>query len=189
MTGNFTDGVVSKAIVEVNVLDVNDVCPRFQESKYTVYHTEPLWVDTVVAMTSVIDPDTVGNVTYTLTGESGYVIDSHGVIRTDRTIQTDSKITKRSYTFNVRVNDEVCSGNTEVELVLRKIVVNSYLFGEPYYRFQLSEFVKVGRVVHRFSNVGGHIGTYALDELSAFFAMNATTGQYFISIHYRSIIL
>lgn len=178
VTANFTDGVVSKAIVEVHVLDRNDVCPKFSQNVYTVYQTEPMRDGLVIALTGVTDGDETGNLTYSIvSGDSRFIIGSDGIIRANATIETDTMLTRINYPINIRVSDGNCHDDASVDVVSKKIVVNSYLFGEPYYVFQMSEFEEVGTIIHRFSNVGGHKGLYTLEELTPFFKMNATTGK------------
>lgn len=188
VTANFTDGVVSKAIVEVNVLDVNDECPKFSQSVYTVYHTEPMENGLIIALTDVTDGDSSGKLTYSIvSGDNRFIIGSDGILRANATIETETLLTLTTYPINIRVSDGNCQDNARVDVISKKIVVNSYLFGEPYYIFQLSEFENIGRVIHRFSNIGGHKGTYRVEEQTPFFAMNASTGKYYSYIYHLFI--
>ena len=82
ISANFTDGTVALADVEVIVEDVNDNCPRFTQTEFVTHHTEPIAKDTIVALTSVVDVDTVGQLTYTVIGDPHFTIDSQGRIIT-----------------------------------------------------------------------------------------------------------
>ena len=178
ISANFTDGVYALADVEVIVEDVNDVCPKFTSSEYIVYHTEPMAKDLLVAVTSINDPDTVGSILYTMTGNNKFTIDNKGYIWTNTLINDNvTKLPELEYNLNVIVTDGVCSDTTRIRVVASKILIHNYLL-EPYYLFEISENQPAPFEVDKFTNKGGFADAkYYLLEVNEHFEMNADTGN------------
>ena len=178
ISANFTDGTVALADVEVIVEDVNDNCPSFGTTEYTVYHTEPMVKDLLVAATSVLDTDTVGTLSYSLSGDSQFSIDQQGRIFTNKVVNdVVHKLDNKLYELTASVSDGRCSANTKIKVVATKILVDLYRFNEPYYRFEIGEEQTVEFTISSFNNKGGFPAKYYLIENTSLFAVNETTGQ------------
>ena len=179
ITATFTDGTVAKADVEVIVEDVNDNCPRFTDTQITVFHTEPIAKDVLVAITNLVDVDTVGTISYTLSGNSQFSIDSKGRI-TANTVVNDivRRIPEGEYDLTAIAFDGRCSASTKIKVKTTKVLVDLYQFDEPFYVYTIGEEQPVPFTINDFNNKGGFLGaTYHLVDDSPIFKVNATTGQ------------
>lgn len=178
ISANFTDGTVAMADVEVIVEDVNDVCPVFASAEYLVKHTEPMAKDLLVAMTNVNDQDTVGALSYSLSGDNQFRIDDKGRIYTNSIINdVNFKLDLKIYNLVATVSDGRCSHTTKIKVEATKILLNLYQFSEPYYRYIIGEEQARPFTVAQFQNVGGFPGKYSLLENEAkVFAINETSG-------------
>lgn len=180
ISATFADGTVAQADVEVIVEDVNDNCPRFNSTEITVFHTEPIAKDVLVAITSMIDVDTVGTITYTLTGNSQFSIDSKGRIFANTVINDNvRRIPEKEYDLTASVFDGRCSASTKIKVKTTKVLVDLYQFDEPFYVYRIGEEQSIPFTINVFNNKGGFMdATYHLVDDSPTFKVNASTGQY-----------
>uniref|UniRef100_A0A7M5X211 Cadherin domain-containing protein n=2 Tax=Clytia hemisphaerica TaxID=252671 RepID=A0A7M5X211_9CNID len=178
ISANFTEGTVALADVEVIVEDINDNCPRFTETEIVTHHTEPIAKDTIVALTTVNDVDTVGQITYTLVGDPHFTIDNQGRVITSQLVNDEvRRLNARTYELTATVFDGRCSHSTRIKIMSTKILLDLYRFAEPYYYYEIGEEQKVPFLINRFRNVGGFPAKYYLLESNDHFSLNETTGE------------
>ena len=178
VTAKFTDGVSASVAIIVNVLDTNDRCPTFENKLLAAQHTEPLVPGLLVAKTVVVDPDTVGKLTYSITGDNRFIVNNKGEITMNTRLETSSRMLFTTYNLDVTATDGRCSDNAKVIVTVNKIVVGSYLFPQPFYQRTISENQAVPFIVGQYINVEGHKATYSIERTNIYFNISETTGEY-----------
>ena len=163
---NFSDGVIATAVVEINVLDVNDNCPAFASSMSMVTITEPLRAGLWIAKPTVNDADTmpVNTHMYSVSGDNHFQIDQNGIITMKSLLESDRKQEFKVVNLTVSLSDYVGCGPVThlVSVKIEKVLLQRYLFSERLYKFPIAEDQTTPFLIHCFKNIYGLNGTYAL---------------------------
>lgn len=83
--------------------------------------------------------------------------------------------------LRVRITDGVCTRETNVQVVINKVVVGSYLFAQPLFQSAINEDQSVPHVVRTFANTK-HSATYTIVGGSTYFNINSTTGKNYLLV-------
>ncbi|KAG5269346.1 hypothetical protein AALO_G00200980 [Alosa alosa] len=129
-------------VLSVQVIDVNDEVPWFEESQYEAFVTEnqPAGFSVLVVSASDLDQGTNGLVTYGISGEDGFSIHpTTGIITTSKALDRE---TQELYTVTVYAKDGGLPPN--FAKATAKITVldendNSPVFGRVYYSLDVPE--------------------------------------------------
>ena len=183
--GKFANGVLSSVLVTIKVQDVNDECPTFTRALYIVKHTEPIHPGLIVALSDAIDIDTVGTLTYSISGDSRFSINEKGEITTNIQIETTNRNTT-TIPLNVHVTDGKCNDKANVSIVVNTLLLDSYLFPKPFYEYTFSESINVPHFVGTFVN-SYHNATYTMVGTDTFFSIEPQSGKSYF-IHSNSIL-
>ena len=190
LTVAVSDGVnEGLAVVNVTIIDVNDVAPRFQPEFYSV--TIPLGspADSVLANISVVDPDNEEDVTIFLMNIDPSRIDIFQVVRNGTLLLSipenmlDPEVSR--YTLTISALDSAFNPSSNMAVVEVNVILNDAdpVFNNPSYNISVLESAPVGSVVLQISATDSDSGsnaeiTYSI-EASDFvpFSINIVTGE------------
>ncbi|XP_077999372.1 cadherin-23-like [Glandiceps talaboti] len=134
------DGKSRSAVVNVfvNVLDINDIVPMFEKAIYTANIDESAALDTSVLQMLASDPDTVGNLVYSIDDESStFVINNiSGVIQTAATLNREEQDV---YIVSVSVTDGIYSTSVNLTINIDDVNDNAPVFDYNSYIFNATE--------------------------------------------------
>ncbi|XP_065836705.1 protocadherin-16-like [Oscarella lobularis] len=144
--------------VDVNVLNVNDNSPRFEQPRYTTSIREMSPKGTRLVKVTARDDDLgiYGDVQYSIEGADGvFSIDAGtGVIRSNAALDREKKA---SYVFGVRASEIVAGGKSAyapVQVQILDLNDNSPAFAQSVYNVEISSQASSGTSV---------VQTYAVD--------------------------
>jgi len=175
----------SSAVVTININDVNDNAPKFEEVLITRNILESLQIESLVANVVATDKDYKDTITYSIISgnEAGmFVIDQEtGELRLNKTLDHGQTSV---YHISIQASDGLKISAMPCNLTIHVINVddNQPTFQERNYTLSLPENTPVGpSVLVRLSAVDkdGDIMVYSFadSEDAQFFAMNASTGE------------
>ncbi len=129
-TDSGTPSLSATAILTINLNDINDERPFFNDSLYSSSVSEATSVGTIVLTVSASDPDTLkSDLTYELIGTSSFTINSSGIIHIAQALDYE---TVSSYSFDVVVSDGVINtnplGTSEVIILITDVNDNPPMF-------------------------------------------------------------
>jgi hypothetical protein len=101
-------------LVTINIQDVNDVAPKFQQTLYNFLTFQSSHTNLIIGVVKADDPDMNSKLIYSINPSDVLSINEQGVIKADK------PITENNYTGNVTVSD-----GRQIDTVV--IVVNSLL--------------------------------------------------------------
>lgn len=107
----------------MNVLDRNDSPPVFRDKPISLSVSEELGPGHQIGVIKAIDPDTVGELTYSLVdgGDKKFHLDKNsGALKL---IDTLDRETKGLYELMIRVSDGIQDSDTKISVQVRKTVV------------------------------------------------------------------
>uniref|UniRef100_UPI00358E6C03 protocadherin Fat 1-like isoform X2 n=1 Tax=Myxine glutinosa TaxID=7769 RepID=UPI00358E6C03 len=178
-----SDGLhTSQALVDVEVLDINDNPPECEQALYEELLSEDVPPSTRVLQVHARDADLGenGRLHYSLHGSRAFSVDSDtGLIRTAAPLDREQQAEYRMY---VRVSDTgglACE--MQLHLSVQDVNDNPPAFSAPRYSVAVYENTAVGTPVgcvsatDADSGENGHI-TYYLEPTNAQFSMDKTTG-------------
>ncbi|XP_063060967.1 protocadherin-16 [Engraulis encrasicolus] len=132
----------STQVLSVQVIDVNDEVPWFEDSQYeaVVMENQPAGLSILVVSASDLDIGTNGLVTYGVSGEDGFIIHPEtGVISTTKALDRE---TQEYYSLTVYAKDGGLPPNyakASVKITVLDENDNSPVFGRVYYSLEVPE--------------------------------------------------
>jgi protocadherin Fat 4 len=104
------------------VLDKNDSPPSFQGTESEVWVSEEVGVGGLVAQVRAVDPDTVGQTSYSIVSgsEGRFILDPDGSLRLRESLDRE---TKDTYRLQIRASDGLQASDTFIT-----IKVNYYYY-------------------------------------------------------------
>ncbi|XP_014251864.1 cadherin-related tumor suppressor [Cimex lectularius] len=174
----------SSTQIQVRVLDKNDSPPSFEGMPTEFSVSEELGVGETVAEVKAVDPDTIGQTSYSLVsgGEGKLTVSSSGMIIITEPLDREAK---DSYSLRVRATDGVQASHTLIAIHVTDTNDNPPVFLESVYSFDVSEETgrgtKVGSVSAKDSDLGlnGQVSYSVIsDWANDIFSLNPQTGVF-----------
>ncbi len=170
-------------VVTINLLDINDQAPIFQQSKYFFEVEENAQLETSVGTVIAIDKDegSGGIVTYYLQESSTHfaINNSSGVITTTNDVDLDRE-TQSSYTLTVAAHDNpineslVLNSSVIVTITLSDINDNTPQWNEYSYAVGILDTEQPGHVLTVLQATDADIGTNGLVSYGFFGSVDST---------------
>ncbi|XP_044732152.1 cadherin-related tumor suppressor [Chrysoperla carnea] len=170
--------------IKITVLDKNDSPPSFKDTPLIYSVSEDLSVGQPVATLRAIDPDTIGQLKYSLEGgdeHNHFTLDSNtGVLQLKDTLDRE---TQDTYKLRVRVSDTLQYTDTIVIVMVTDTNDNPPVFSENAYSFDIPEDsvrgARVGQIIATDPDQGVNSQlTYTVisDWANDVFSLNPQTG-------------
>lgn len=184
----YTDSILS-----IEIININDNPPVFEEESYTKRVLESIKYPEVVLKVTATDADN-DSVTYTLSGENAgyFVINStSGEISVAKNVSLDRE-KRHVYKLNVTASDKNSSGRTKIHKSTAQVVIeildvndNAPTFAKALYSAVVPENVPVGTMITKMQatdadlGVSGEVHYQIIEESDAigFFKIDPETGE------------
>ncbi|XP_077999656.1 cadherin-23-like [Glandiceps talaboti] len=185
------------ANITVNVVDINDEAPQFENSTYTISIDEELDLQTSILTVKADDPDLTDKsadfLYWISAGNDNDIFTIHpvdGVISVIGNIDRDPDNNHQSFSLSVSVTDRDITTDNDtatVSITVLDINDNKPVFTEGSYNFVVAEDAIVDTSVGRITatdkddGVNGDITSYEFDNTNTDFTINVTTGEIFLA--------
>ncbi|XP_074649083.1 cadherin-23-like [Tubulanus polymorphus] len=174
----------STAAVTIDVTDINNNAPVFNNAPYSTKIGELIPPRSIVFQISATDADKTSVLSYSITAgdlNKQFSISSMGMVKTAKSLDRE---VKPSYNLTIEVTDGKYKALTSLGIELIDVNDNAPVFGNNTYQFNVTEEQPIGALIGVVkatdADVGGNgeitysfVGTWAKD----FFSINAIDGQ------------
>ena len=169
----------------IQVLDINEHCPVFNQSKYTRIIAETIKPGAFILSVVATDLDVSNHpIKYSIAGTSNFVINQNGDITLNSSLP-DFKI-KRKHDFFVFASDQStlpCTSNAEVSITLININTHKPFVSGPFL-YQILENTPIGSLILKIDawDDDKDILNFTINSsLGVPFLLNKTTGELFLA--------